>query len=154
MIHYRLLKFYVRQGTVFDKVHEIVSFGQSRWLEKCISFITQKRNLAANGFEKDFNKVLDNAFCGKTMENVRKRVKLKSFGKDDKQEITQQQSELTFKAIHKSYTNYDTYTFKQIEIFMPEEIFSGFAILELSKFLMYETHYDKLHFGENYIQIP
>ena len=53
-IHYRMLKFYVRQGMIVDKVHEIISFRQSRWLEKYINFNTQKRNQAVNDFEKDF----------------------------------------------------------------------------------------------------
>ena len=54
LIHYRRLKFYVRHGMVVEKIHEILSFKQSRWLEKYISFNTQKRNRAKNDFEKDF----------------------------------------------------------------------------------------------------
>ena len=52
LVHYRMLKFYVRHGMIVDKVHSIISFKQSRWLEKCISFNTQKRNKAKNDFEK------------------------------------------------------------------------------------------------------
>ena len=36
LIHYRMLKFYVRHGKIVDKVHVIISFRQSRWLEKYI----------------------------------------------------------------------------------------------------------------------
>ena len=46
---------------VVEKIHEIISFKQSRWLEKNISFNTQKRNKAKNDFEKDFYKLLVNA---------------------------------------------------------------------------------------------
>ena len=73
LTHYRMLKFYIRHGMIVDKVHSIISFKQSRWLEKYISFNTQKRNKAKNDFEKDFYKLLNNAFYGKTMENVRNR---------------------------------------------------------------------------------
>ena len=55
---------------VIDKVHEIISFKQSKWLEKYINFNTQKRNQAVNDFEKDFYKLLNTAFFGKTLENV------------------------------------------------------------------------------------
>ena len=79
MIHYRLLKFYVRHGLVVDKNHEIISFRQSRWLEKYINFFTQQRKKAKNAFEKDFYKLLNNAFYGKTMENVRNRKKNKIY---------------------------------------------------------------------------
>ena len=37
-----------------EKIHEIFSFKQSKWLEKNISFNTQKRSKAKNDFEKDF----------------------------------------------------------------------------------------------------
>ena len=41
LIHYRILKFYVRHGLVVEKIHEIISFRQSKWLEKYINFNTQ-----------------------------------------------------------------------------------------------------------------
>ena len=60
-VHYRMLKFYLRHGMIVDKVLKIISFKQSRWLEKYINFNTQKRNQAVNDFEKDFYKLLNNA---------------------------------------------------------------------------------------------
>ena len=142
LVHYRLLKFYIRHGMIVDKVHEIISFKQIRWLEKYINFNTQKRNQAVNDFEKDFYKLLNNAFYGKTMENVRNRLKIKFFKKDDYREIIKQQSKLTFNGIHKSYENSYSYTVRQNEVHMDKPIYLGFAVLELSKLLMYETYYD------------
>ena len=155
LIHYRRLQFYIRHGMIIDKVHNIISFKQSRWLEKYIKFNTQKRNQAKNDFEKDFYKLLNNAFYGKTMENVRNRLKIKFVKKDDYREIVKQQSKLTFNGIHKSYENCDSYTFKQNEVLMDKPIYLGFSVLELSKLLMYETYYDKLqpYFGEENIQL-
>ena len=83
LVHYRMLKFYVRHGMIVDKVHEIIKYKQSKWLEKYINFKTQKRNQAVNDFEKDFYKLLKNAFYGKTMENVRNRLNLKFIKRDD-----------------------------------------------------------------------
>ena len=48
------MKFSVRHGIVVDKVHEVISFKQSQWMEKFINFNTQKRNHALNDFERDF----------------------------------------------------------------------------------------------------
>ena len=155
LIHYRMLKFYIRHGMIIDKVHNIISFKQSKLLEKYISFNTQKRNKAKNDFEKDFYKLLNNAFYGKTMENVRNRLKIKFIKKDDHKEIIKQQSKLTFNGIHKSYENCDSYTFKQNEVLMDKPIYLGFTVLELSKLIMYETSYDILqpYFGQENIQL-
>ena len=68
------MKLYVRHGMVVDKVHEIGSFKKCKWLEKYKNFNTQKGNQAVNFFEKDFYKLLKDAFFGKTMENVRYRI--------------------------------------------------------------------------------
>ena len=148
-------KFYVRHGMEVVKFHTVFSFKQSKWLEKYISFNTQKRNKAKKDFEKDFYKVLNNAFYGKTMENVRNRIKVKFIKKDDIDKNLKQQSKLTFDGIHKSYENCDSYTFKQNEVLMEKPIYLRFTVLELSKLLMYETYYDKLqpYFIQEIIQL-
>ena len=155
LVHYRMLKFYIRHGMIVDKVHDIYSFKQSKWLEKYININTQKRNQAVNDFEKDFYILLNNAFYGKTMEFVRNRLKIKFVKKDDYREIIKQQSKLTFKGIHKSYENCDSYTFKQNEVLMDKPIYLGFTVLELSKLLMYETYFDILqpYFEQENIQL-
>ena len=155
LVHYRMLKFYIRHGMIVERVHNILSFKKSRWLEKYISFNTQKRNQAVNDFEKDFYKLLNNAFYGKTMENVRNRLKKKFIKRDDYREIIKQQSKLTFNGIHKSYENCDSYTFKQNEVLMDMPIYLGFTVLKLSKLHMYETYYDILrpYFRQENIQL-
>ena len=62
---------------------------------------------------------------------------------------------MTFNGIHKSYENYDSYTFKQNEVLMDKPIYLGYSVLELSKLIMYETYYDKLqpYFGQENIQL-
>ena len=46
------------------------------------------------------------------MENVRNRLKIKFFKKDDHREITKQQSKLTINGINKSYENCDSDRFR------------------------------------------
>ena len=113
LIHYRMLKFYVRHGMIVEKIHEIISFKPSRRLEKYISFNTQKRNRVKNDFEKDFFKLLVNAAIGKFLENVRNRLDLELIKTDNIKKIINQQSKLTFNGIEKSYENYYSYTFKK-----------------------------------------
>ena len=90
-----------------------------------------------------------------TTETVRNRYTIDFLKKDETEKIIKQQSKLIFDGIHKSYENCESYTFKQNEIFMDKPIYSGVAILDLSKLHMYETFYDKLqpYFGMEYIQL-
>ena len=54
-----------------------------------------------------------------------------------------QQSKLTFNGIRKSHEICDIYSFRQNEVLIDKAIHLGFAVLELSIFLMYETNYEK-----------
>ena len=76
LINNTMLKIYIRHGMVVDKVHTVISFKQSKWLEKHLSFNSQRRNIAKNEFEKDFFKTLNIAFYGKAMEKIRNRKKV------------------------------------------------------------------------------
>ena len=62
---------------------------------------------------------------------------------------------MTFNGKHKSYTKFDSYTFKENEVLLDKPNYLGIAILELSKILLYETYYDKLqpYFGEKNLQL-
>ena len=150
-----MLKFYVRHGMVADKIPEIISFKQNKWLEKYINFNTKKRNKSENDFEKDFYTLAIKAFYGKTMENVRNPLELQIIKKDDFKNSIKQQYKLTFNGIHKSYENCDSYVFNKIEVVMDTPIYLGFAALELSKLHMYEIYYDILqsYFGQEVIQL-
>ena len=45
-----MLKLHVRHGMEMEKIHSVISLEQSKWLEKYISFNTQKRNKATTEF--------------------------------------------------------------------------------------------------------
>ena len=154
IVHYRNLKFYIRMGMIIKKVHRIVSFDQSPWLAKYIDYNTDKRAQAGSDFMKDYHKNLISSFFGKTMEDVRNRIKVEFVKNTNERKILRFQSRLDFDGIHKRYQDYDSYTFKSNVVKMEKPIYLGFCILELSKLLMYETNYDKLqkYFGLDGIQ--
>ena len=54
---------------VVDRVLEILSFKQSKWLEKYKNFVTQKRSQAINDFVKAFYNLLKNTSYGIKRKN-------------------------------------------------------------------------------------
>ena len=56
------------------KIHKVLKFKQSDWMEKYIDFDSGQRINAANDFEKKLFKLIINSVYGKTMENLQKRI--------------------------------------------------------------------------------
>ena len=144
MMHYRMFKFYTQIGMKVTKIHTIYRFKQSLWLEKYINHNTQKRTKAKTNFEKDLYKLMNNAFFGKTMENVRDRTNLEFIPHTNIDQIIKRQSKLSFKGIVNHYSEFSIYKFDKEKVIFDKPIYLGFSVLELSKLLMYEFYYHKL----------
>lgn len=141
--HYRALKFYIELGCIVSKVHRVLQFKQSKWLEPYIKFNTVMRAKAKNDFEKDFFKLMNNSVYGKTMENVRNHIdaKLCTTEKQLKKKI----SNPRFKDRKIFDENMAIVEFHKKEVKLNKPIYVGFSVLELSKVKMMDFHY-------NYIQ--
>ena len=59
------------------KKHKVLKFKEKGWMKPYIGFNTQKRKQATNEADKNHFELLNNAVYGKTMENMRKRIKIR-----------------------------------------------------------------------------
>ena len=122
------------------KVHRVLKFNQSDWMKKYIDFNTEKRMNAANDFEKDFFKLMINSAEGKTMENWRKRINLRLVNNEkDYLKYISRPTYITHKLFGKDYAA--IHEIKAILI-LNEPTYIGFTVLDLSKWLMYDFHYN------------
>ncbi len=144
-----LLQFYMKHGLKLKKIHRVLSFKQSPWMQSYIDFNTKQRTLATSTEDKNLFKLANNAVFGRCCLNLRKQinVKLSMCEKQSKRYVarptyeshTQINDELVLIKLRKSVIHWDKPTYV------------GFCILELSKIHMYEMHYDVIlpKYGDN-----
>ena len=140
VLHYRNLQLYLSLGLKLKKIHRALEFTQSKWLEKYISFNTKMRSQAKNSFEKDFFKLMNNSVFGKTMENLRKRSNIKLV--TDPQVMTKLASRPTYLSHKIFHENLVVVNIKPVKIRLDKPSYVGMCILDLSKTLMYDKHYN------------
>ena len=140
VLHYRNLQLYLSLGLKLKKIHRALEFPQSNWLAEYIDFNTQKRAKAKNAFEKDFFKLANNAVFGKTMENKRKRCNIQLVSDPEKMlRLAARPTYVSHKIFHE---NLVVVHYKQTKLLMDKPLYVGMCILELSKLLMYDFHYN------------
>ena len=126
-------------GMKLTKVHRILKFKQSDWLKKYTDFNTGKRKNAANSFERNLFKLMNNTVFGKTREKLRKRINGRLVNN----------AKYYFRYINKSSFVSQKIFIKNVVgiheikpvLTLSKPTYVGFSILGLNKYLMYEFHY-------------
>ena len=140
VIHIQALNQVLQHGLRLDRIHRVIEFDQSPWLKTDIDFNTQLRTAATNDFEKDFFKLMNNSVFGKTMENIRKHRNIKLVTAEEKYLHTVMC--LNFKSGVLFGENLIGCEMGKIKVVMNKPVYLGQEILDLSKIVMYEFHYD------------
>ena len=140
VLHYKNLKQYLQEGMILKKVHRGIKFYQSPWMEPYIRKNTELRKRAVSSFEKDFFKLMNNSVFGKTIENIRKRQNVNII--DNRKMALKLSSKPNFERLTIFDENLVAVHMKKTEVYFNKLIYVGQAILDLSKTLMFDFHYN------------
>ena len=149
VIHIRALRQALDHGLILEKIHRCIRFRQSPWMKECIDFNTRLRTAARNEFEKDFYKLMNNSVFGKTMENIRRHRDIKLV--NNKKEYLRTVMKPSFKSGTLLGDDLMGCEMGKIKVVMNKPVYLGQVILDLSKIIMYEFHYDYMlpKYGNN-----
>ena len=118
-------------------------------MKEYIDFNTRLRTAARNDFEKDFYKLMNNSVFGKTMENIRRHRNIKLV--NNKEEYLKTVMKPNFKSGTLLGDDLMGSEMGKVKVIMNKPVYLGQAILDLSKIIMYEFHYDYMvpKYGKN-----
>ena len=139
VIHYKNLIQCLKAGLKLKKIHRGIKFIESAWIKPYIDKNTNLRTQAKNNFEKDFFKLMINSVFGKTMENIRNRVNVKLVNTQEK--LKKLSAKPNFKSCKIFNENLISVHMKKTSLTMNKPVYLGMCILDLSKTIMYDFHY-------------
>ena len=142
VVHYRNLKYYLEKGMKLTKIHRVLTFKQEPWIKKFIDFNTSHRAMAKSQFEKDYYKLINNSFFGKCLENLRNRVNVEVI--TDRNVALKRVAKPNFERSHIIREDLVIIQNKVTTLKLNKPLYVGFSVLDLSKLLMYQFHYEKM----------
>ena len=118
-------------------------------MKEYIDFNTRLRTAAKNDFEKDFYKLMNNSVFGKTMENICRHHDIKLV--NNKEDYLKTVMKPNFKSGTLLGADLMGCEMGKVKVVMNKPVYLGQAILDLSKIIMYEFHYDYMlpKYGNN-----
>ena len=148
ILHYRNLQLYVSLGLRVKKIHAGIIFKQGPIMKSYVDFNSEKRAQATNKFDTDFYKLLSNSLYGKTIENPEKRSKVKLCSESSTYE--NYVGKPNFKNAKRINSKLVGVEMKYSSIKINKPFYIGMSILDLSKWHMYNFHYNvmKAIFGD------
>jgi len=140
VLHYLSLKQYLDMGLKIKKIHRGISFFEDEWLKQYINLNTQLRTKASNEFEKDFFKLMYNSVFGKMMENIRNRVNVHLV--NSQKSLKRYSQKPNFHHLTIFDENLVAVNMKKTELVFNKPVYLGMSILDISKTLMNDFHYN------------
>ena len=150
VLYYRNLQLYTSLGMRLTKVHRVLRFDQSPWMEPYIRMNTELRKKAANDFEKDLYKLMNNSVFGKTMEHLRKRVDVKLERSHEEDKLRRLIASPAFARANIFDDDLAAIQVHKSNLVLNRPVYVGMSILDLSNHLIY-FYYNQLkaQYGES-----
>ena len=140
VLHYKNLIQCLDMGLKITHIHKGIKFVESEWMKPYIDKNTYLRAKAKNNFEKDFYKLMNNSVFGKTMENIRNRVDVKLVNTEEK--FKKLVAKPNFRSRKIFSENLISVHMKKTSLTMNKPDYLGMCILDLSKTIMFDFHYN------------
>ena len=117
------------------KIHRVLKFEQSKWLEPYIKINQDLRAQSKNEFEKNFLKLMNNSIYGKTCENQKKRTDIKLVTTEEKRKKLVEKPHCTqFRIFDEQLVGIEL---RKVKNLVDKPFYVGFSVLELSKLHMF-----------------
>ena len=137
-VHYITLKLYVSLGLRVTKVHRVLKFCQTKWMEPYITLNTEMRARSANKFQESFFKLMNNSCYGKTLESKRNRVNVKLLR--TRESVLDSTDTNLCKSVKIFDENLVAVTSRKGQIYWDTPTIVGACILDLAKYHMFHFH--------------
>ena len=130
----------MQHGLKLKEIHKVIEFEHKEWMKEYIDLNTHLRAQAKSKFEQDVFKLFNNSIYGKTLERVDnyKDIRLCTSWKRASKYISKN-NYLDYRIFK---NNLVAIEMKRTEICYDKPIYVGQVVLEISKLLMYDFHYN------------
>ena len=145
LVHYSLLQLGIQQGYRITHIHHIIRFKQAPFIFEFVNMLNEKRAKSKTTVEKNLYKLLANSTYGKFVETGLKRMKVKFASTWNEREAIIQKHGYDMIAGTTMYSE----NLIGIKLNTPvckveKPFFIGFAILDMSKHIIYDFYYNVL----------
>ncbi|CBK24960.2 uncharacterized protein [Blastocystis hominis] len=145
LVHYSLLQLGLQQGYHVTHIHRIIRFKQAPFIFEYVNMLSEKRAKSKTTVEKNLYKLLANSTYGKFVETGLKRMKVKFASTWNEREAIIQKHGYDMIAGTTMYSE----NLIGIKLNTPvrrveKPFFIGFAILDMSKHIIYDFYYNVL----------
>ncbi|XP_057290984.1 uncharacterized protein LOC130613676 isoform X1 [Hydractinia symbiolongicarpus] len=142
VVHIRALNEAVRHGLKLKRVRRVIWLNQKAWLKGYIDHNTRLRTSAKNEFKTDYYKLMNFSVFGKNMENIKNHRNIQLVTNEDK--YTKLAMKPNFKGESRFSEHLVCVEMGKTRVKINKTVYIGQAILDMSKLVMCEFHYDSM----------